>query len=1544
MNKTITKLGILLLLLTVSISSVQALVTDPADYVVYDTGMLGDSATAQAFVFPSFFFPSEGTIITKIGALGRGASSNADARPYGVPFKDGDGNTSVIWGIKIQGRQEVTFPTGVTATLTHTDPGITLTTYASIYSLKAAEALNNFKNDVLKPGWTKIETTGRYFGYATDSLVIRIPKTCDSVYIHGGMSSSYGVYVYEVGERLNKYLQRPHGWYYAYNNGYPMEVGFRPKHLGDGDSTDIVILGTHKDFFADNKDNNRQDWTGTTTNGKLIFTGETVTNEDGTVRDRYIRGERFGMFPGFNINRIKIFGKIEKGEIPAFEGTLAAWKFMYHPKESGTPNLESKVESGGGFETESYLKYAAEEGVVRAVLSSSSTEGMFLGSENEDQFVISMDGTTALVDTAAFKDGNLHSNYYQMSFPTTGFQDLVLDFDFAVRDPEDEAVLTIAYLPQDSTNWKVLTSITQTVEPWSEMQHVSLPMTGLNNLSNVEVRLIAGNTMNASSDFLLSNISIAAYDDYDAVGNQPVKLAYINNAIDRMHTLKRATTTDSSDVVLPMLMNDTTYDVSIITKAEWADITAENISERFAQYDIVLLSSFIDPASSIASAAKALVGSKPVLNMNADLYKTWNWATSTGNVADTSFLFDSKCYVHPILSNISRSSETSSTEILFDTIVGAGNLNGFTTATYTGPAEGFLIASPLNTGTLTILHELNAKPEAKYVFLGINNENFNNMNDTGKKLLPAIFSYLKNKSVFVAPNFNMVSDGAVVANIEEMKAALQYDYSSIGLSSINIKMKANTYSFAEAFTLSPAITGIKFTPHESGEVIVTGTFTADKALKLTDLTFEKLIFNSSEIPAVINLRANDTISGTLTVNNCQFIDLKDESILMVPASAEKAYVKAFSMQNSTIRNFSGAALLSLEEGLYAFDNISMKENTFENYAGKELVLSERFGTLHADSSISVTISNNAFYDYNIAEGTKFVKLSNDLKAKVNISIDNNLFYGSTATGNALIDVYEPTFVDSTKTFTISAVGNFFEPASLAFALATEISNAEVSVSSLTKASLQLDKIFLDEAAKTISMGSPLYSAGKDFTYVGLKSNYVSRTQPETRIVNNVQELKIVLGTAIGGDVIELNNCNDTIDVYLIGSGGFSYPTDGGSLTIKAAEGQTPKLFGRLSPNNAARLDSLTYSGLIFVDSTSFSGYATDTYSPFILNTKDSINVLTIKDCGFYDFNNQYALRAQNCEGLFVGKLSFIGNYFKNMGGSNPIDGKTIGAHFMQFQAGTAYALDNIEFRNNIVSEFHGSQFFNMPHDKPTSADSIIRITIENNLFYRIGGHTPANRNFLEFNKKPVGYDVEININKNIFYERISDQYYPTCYLALFEKDEDQVVNINVLDNFFYGDYYLENMENLGPNPVAAYGEDNNLPKQGGESIDVNYSEPITRATLSIDEVFYDLSNFSIQKTSPLYTAAKGSYIGPDYIYIGELGVKEVMAAKQNNYYAKDGQLFINMEEQSAVRIYNVLGKEIYSGQLERGMNTISGLANGQLYLIKTGNTTVKVVL
>lgn len=419
----------------------KAIITDPDDYIIWDSGAFADSSKHAAFVKPDFMIWSKGIEFKTDLKVGRTMEEqyleDFGFKP-GTKVEDVKGKPMAALHVPQRKNEEG----GERFSLD----------YAGYLGLKGEEKMLP---------WTYSKTNNTFYR-PSDSIVITVPKTCDSIYIQGlGSDTYYSLMVYEVG--VSEFIQCNKGVFHGLggivrtnvhhiggNWGAVRSIGFKPQHVGPGDSTTIVILGACKDYYADNTKNNLAHFCkdGSAVKNKQVYTGDKVTDADGTVRDRYVACERWGLWEGTTINRIKIYGKIEKGEVPVFDGTHSAFTFSYQTRPSGTVELTKPLKQENGWNGTGFVRYASDLGVVRSVLSASSY--IYLGYDKDfGSYATKLNVVNATHDTTNYERTAQHSNFFHVAVPTTGFQDMTLDFDYAVRGA-DLPVIVAAYINGDT--------------------------------------------------------------------------------------------------------------------------------------------------------------------------------------------------------------------------------------------------------------------------------------------------------------------------------------------------------------------------------------------------------------------------------------------------------------------------------------------------------------------------------------------------------------------------------------------------------------------------------------------------------------------------------------------------------------------------------------------------------------------------------------------------------------------------------------------------------------------------------------------------------------------------------------------------------------------------------------------------------------------------------------------------------------------------------------------------------------------------------------
>lgn len=1576
--------GFMMLLLAVP--QAKAIITDPDDYIIWDSGAFADSSMHSKFVLPDFMIWSPGIEFKTDLVVGRSMEEiyleDFGFKP-GTKLEDAKGKPMAALHIKQRKADDAT-------------------ANGERFILEYADYLK-LKGDEKNLPWTYSKADNKFYR-PSDSIVIKVPKTCDSIYIQGlGSNNYYSLMVYEVG--VSEVIPCDKGVFHGlggtmrtnvYHNGgnwgAVRAIGFKPQHVGPGDSTTIVVLGSHKDYFADNtkgtlahfcKDNNA-------VKNKQMFSGETVTDEDGTVRDRYVACERWGMWEGTTINRIKIYGTIEKGEVPVYDGTHSAFTFSYQTKPSGTVELDKPLKKENGWSSQGYVRYASDLGVVRSVLS--ATSYIYLGyDEAFDTYATKLNIISATHDSVSYDTVAEHANYFQIKVPTTGFQDLTMDFDYALRGANNQVIVS-AFINGDQA-CTVLDTLDNSANPSTQMAHASIAIPNeFANQKNLIIRIMMGKGATSGTvEFDLANLTFKGYNDYNDAADGAPKVAYITPAKDRVHVLGLSDGADAADKLLPYMKENENFKVSVIAKDAWSKLSAasaEEVVAAFADYDVVVASPYMTAED--LDFAKALIGKKAFLNFNAQAFLNWNAnAKASADPLDTAMVYAEEFYYHPIFTSIDLDEEKMTIPNIFD-----GAAAGVSVAA----AEGtYVLASGNNSGAAAIYEDY-TNPKAKYLFVDLSADNSTSINSKGQQLLINATAYLKKGGNFVKPTFELNASGAVVENSAQLVMAANYDYGVLNLTTPVIKMKTSTDAGA-VYTI-PAEFGfggnnITFQANSSDDqVVVCGMMADTERLNATHLTFKNITFKQAAgQTAVLSLKKNDKVRDELKFDNCTFEAVNEGFIALAGDSIQ---VKTITLNNCLFDGVDVATLINVEGAAIHCNTVNVKENRFYDAKINTLLSWQTVATKEIDDDdedndqiLSVNISNNTFRNKERSESISLIDMPEAQQFdSAAVVVNNNLFYNA---GSAMMHLYTaPDSIyyttiekatDGSDSTVVTAVHfgtllnvdkNFVEEGEF---VPGEYNWNIPAYEVVTKESLGIDKVFDDEALTQISKLSPMFTGGVESglsrAYLGASANYVSRKAGDETVftVKTAQELKTALELAIGGDIIELeDNTEDPLGVYQMGMTGFTYPSTGGKLIIRNAEGHKPVLFGNIAPNNAVKLDELLINGLnwndpTLLDSVRIAGYNADSYSPFYFQNKDGyIGLFHITNSTFENLEMQAVIRANKCydegagTGLTIGKIVMDFNEFNNFGGATA-DGN-VAFHFIQFDVKGAYTINNFYFIENIVKNFHGSQMFNISREGALNpADSTINIKISNNVFYKVGGNANDKyRNFLEFNKTPVGFDVNIDITNNIFYKRWSDVNYPTGQLDLFDGTQVKSYNINVLKNYYEGEYYSSD-DTYGANPLAPIDAPatDNLKLSATSMVEVNRDEPLdwncVNDWIEFDEDTEDFAG-AIPTEYEVYTLGLAHPYDPAYNYIGAglcYGVApkpdaiEKVESSHVTVFANNGKLFINTVEAAKVDIYHISGQKIASKALNAGLNEVGALNSG-MYILNVNGQMTKVLV
>gem|GEM_PF-5072083 len=460
----------------------QAIITVDDDYLIYDTRALGDTSVAKQFSFQNVenvSFVKTDNVIVKLNLKWGRSISDPEAMGFyvGYPYQTG---STLIGGIQI----------GETASAPY------------VYKTADWEALTG-DDAAAKTAyrWWYNQPEDSY-NRPSDSLIVRVPADIDSILIEGGGSNTgYGIIAYELDGGFDN------GYYNAGNYGKGFaRIGFKPVNYGNKDSVDIVILGAFKDWFIPL---DRTEWTD---GGSIQF--KTVNISESA---NYNKGERWGRFSTATLNRIKVYGKIQKSETPEFNGTLSEWTFKYMPLPSGTgtPNANELAPDDGSMQEASNL-LANDEGCVRSILRAAPGMGnMQLGKECGE--VQNAKLANIGCNDTLYNSWAAYDKYFQIDFNSTDYNNINLSFDFNLRGSSDSLVLLYSTNGKDYFLW----SKYATTDAFDGLVNVSTELP-LGNCASARVRLLPDHTdigdgYPSDGELILANVRIDSQKAANAV-------------------------------------------------------------------------------------------------------------------------------------------------------------------------------------------------------------------------------------------------------------------------------------------------------------------------------------------------------------------------------------------------------------------------------------------------------------------------------------------------------------------------------------------------------------------------------------------------------------------------------------------------------------------------------------------------------------------------------------------------------------------------------------------------------------------------------------------------------------------------------------------------------------------------------------------------------------------------------------------------------------------------------------------------------------------
>jgi len=535
----------------------------------------------------------------------------------------------------------------------------------------------------------------------------------------------------------------------------------------------------------------------------------------------------------------------------------------------------------------------------------------------------------------------------------------------------------------------------------------------------------------------------------------------------------------------------------------------------------------------------------------------------------------------------------------------------------------------------------------------------------------------------------------------------------------------------------------------NGNVTIKGGFRSSNGIKVKDYRFENLNFvaqdnASTESSAFYFNSGGDDVTGQMIINNCTFTNL--------PASiirAKSGHVHEYVLTNNTFDG-NGHHFVQLQNG-HQREGFIFKENLVKNYVATggqffNIQLPEN-PAAYTDSTFTMVVENNVFYKIGgmAANARNFIECDKVNKYKeVSFNINNNIFwelYKDTLFRNTDLKLFNA--VDSIQTVTFNLLNNLVYPNDMmtnvwdANLEDGQIANFPVISGNIVPNQKDL---FVDSLApgfeyipgELILKSSPLYTASTTGSYIGLKSMYYDFdvADEDHFVVDNLTALKQALTYKGAGDdvLIEVKNNVDPEGYYNMGTS-TNRLTAKKTLTVKAFNGNAPKVNGALISSGNAKLDEIVVEGI------TFTGATAETAAPFCTQNNDTIGAITFRNNTFKEMG---APLVRLRSGSYVDALTFENNVIQDLLGNNHV--------FICNNANQI--LKNFSLIENKIINYGGKQFMQFANVK-NSADSTLNVNVKNNLFYNFKSGDGSNaKNFIEGAKTAY---LNINVNNNFFY-------------------------------------------------------------------------------------------------------------------------------------------------------------------------------------------------
>jgi len=534
----------------------------------------------------------------------------------------------------------------------------------------------------------------------------------------------------------------------------------------------------------------------------------------------------------------------------------------------------------------------------------------------------------------------------------------------------------------------------------------------------------------------------------------------------------------------------------------------------------------------------------------------------------------------------------------------------------------------------------------------------------------------------------------------------------------------------------------------NGNVTIKGGFRSSNGIMVHDYRFENLNFVSQDnagtesSPFYFN-SGGDDVTGQMIVRNCTFTDLK-----ACVVRGKNGHVHNYVFENNTFDGL-GHHFFQLQNS-HQREGFFFTENVVKNFNATggqffNIQLPEN-PAAYTDSTFTMVVENNLFYKIGgqAASARNFIESNKANKYKeVTFNINNNIFwelYKDTLFRNTNLALFT---ADSTQKVEFNILNNLIYPDDMMTNIwDADLGDGEIKNFPVTEGNIVINQKDLYVASlapgfeyipgELILKSSPLYTASTTGSYIGLKNMYYEfDVEAEDHfIVDNLTALKQALTYKGAGDdvLIEVKNNIDPEGYYNMGTSTNRLSAKK-TLTVKAFNGNAPKINGALISSGSAKLDKILVEGI------TFTGATAETAAPFCTQGNDTISAIIFRNNTFKEMG---APLVRLRSGSYVDTLAFENNVIQDLLGNN---------HVFICNNGNQI-LKNFSLIENKIINYGGKQFMQFANVK-NSADSTLNINVKNNLFYNFKSGDGSNaKNFIEGAKTAY---LNINVNNNFFY-------------------------------------------------------------------------------------------------------------------------------------------------------------------------------------------------